>query len=62
MKSDDFNKKKFYDLSSLNLISCNHLLDTCGSDNLPTSGHLTLSAITNESQKLIHKFLAEKLI
>lgn len=61
MKNNESQKRMFVDLAQLNLISCNNLLDTCGIDNLPTSGHLTFTAITNESQKVINRFLQEKL-
>ncbi len=61
MTDDEEHKRQFSDLAQLNLISCNNLLDTCGLENLPTSGHLTFTSITNESQKTINKFLHEKL-
>lgn len=50
-------KKSMQHLTSLDVISCNNMLDMSGTQNLPTSDSLTLSALHYESYLCLHKFL-----
>lgn len=38
------------------------MLDYCGSENLPTSGALTFSALETDSYQILQKFMQNKLL
>ena len=62
MQAENRAKKNFSNLVSLKLINCTNMLDYCGSENLPTSGALTFSALEMDSYQILNKFMHTTLL
>jgi len=62
MLAETRSRKELTNLTNLNLINCNNMLDINGVENLPTSGFLTLSALDYETYLALNKFMSSKLL